>query len=118
MKTVKVQASATGNAYNVAVTVDGKTYAGVVTVRPEDYYLSVRLNGASADIQLRAQKLDGGYKVELTKIEGTKSTIEGLAAISINASKTINGKLFWNPELVSELKVKYSYVKVLLCGFD
>lgn len=87
------------------MTVDGKRYTSSFTLRPEDYYMLVRMSNQESNVQLEAKQLTGGYQVELSKIEGSQTTIEGLAAVSINESNTVSGKLFWNPVLVSEIQV-------------
>lgn len=105
MKTLKLETSTTSTTRTVSVTVDGKRYTSAITMRPDDYYMLIRMTGQGSSMQFEAQKLTGGYQVELSSIEGSKTTIEGLAAISVNESNTVNGKLYWNPTLVSELKV-------------
>ena len=105
MKTLKLETSHTSTTRTVSLTVDGKKYTSTFTVRPDDWYVLIRLSGVKTNVEFEAKQLTGGYQVQLLRIEGAKTTIEGLAAISMNESKTINGKLYWNPKLISEMQV-------------
>lgn len=105
MKTLKLESSATLTTYTFSATVDNKKYTSAVTMRPDDYYMLVKMTGAAGIAEFEAKKLIGGYQIQLTSTEGAKKTIEGLAAVSMNESRTVNGKLYWNPTLLSEIKV-------------
>lgn len=105
MKNIKIETVATRTTYTISATVDGKTYTSAFTLRPSDYYMLIRLTGAASNMEFEAKRLDGGYQIQLAKIEGAKTTVEGRAAISMSENRTIKGDLRWNPALYTEIKV-------------
>lgn len=70
----------------------------------------IKLSGESSNMEFEAKQLNGGYQIQLAKTERAKTTVEGRAAISMNENRTISGDLRWNPALISELKVSWSYL--------
>jgi len=111
MKTVKLATASSKTTLTLSATIDGETYSTDITLRPSDYYMLIKLSGVNGNMQFAAQKIVGGYEIQLTKTNGTKTTVEGLAALSMNASRLVNGKLHWNPTLVSDIKVRILHTR-------
>lgn len=105
MKTIKLESTATSTTYTISLTVDGEKYSSAFTYRPELSSMLIRMGCQHTDVEFEAKRLTGGYQVQLSKTAGDKTTVEGLAAISMNESNIINGKLQWNPALISEIQV-------------
>lgn len=106
IKTMKFEMDSTRSSYNFGFSVDGKKYEATFTYRPEDAYLLVKLSDPSSKaIQFESMSITNGYQMQVVKTNGQSSVTEGLVAMSMNENKTINGKLYWNPALYSEVKV-------------
>jgi len=115
IKTIKFESKTTiGETTNIVLTatVDNKAYKTTISYKPTNSYMMVKVNfdpmDARNNIEFEAMKLSKGYQMKLIKQQNGEVITEGLAAISMNENKTINGKLYWNPTLYSEVKVSYS----------
>lgn len=93
-KTLTLETSTTSATHTVSVPVNSKRYTSAMTMRPGDYYTLIGMTDRRSSMQFEAQKLTGRYLLELSSIEGSKTTIQGLAGISVNEFNYVNGKLY------------------------
>jgi hypothetical protein len=112
MKTLRFEFESTRTTYTFSMFVDGRKYQAVFTLRPDDSYLLVQFSDpADKSIKFESMKITNGYQMQVVKTEGARTVTEGLAAFSVSENKTVNGKLYWNPTLYSEVKSKLAAVR-------
>lgn len=115
MKSFELTTEKTRSSWTVTLTIDRQVYQTSFTARPEDHYMMVKLTCPhSNEYQLESSAIENGYQVQLSRKEEGKSSVDALVAVSMNESKTINGKLYWNPALYSELKVSITTSALVL----
>jgi hypothetical protein len=112
MKNFEFSSETTRTTWTSKLTVGSEVYQMAVTARPDDSYLLVKLTCRhDNNYQLECATIDNGYQMQLSRTEGGRTSVDALIAGSINDSRTVNGKLYWNPAVYSEVKSKIAAVR-------